>query len=318
MWKAYLKWLKEVTSKRIYEKDKVKNSYFEAIVRLGVPALPYVIQKIDEEPVLWRAVRAITKREFDFQELQKAGWDSPALYLEWWKYGRRRTPYLFEKRYKSWKELLKEGEKREPEKQYERIVGLGVGILPYAMERIKEGEVELIGVVSEITDGALPRNSSTEGAIRWWLANKKSWLLPPCVPTKYTTRPKDYNPKRLFEKRYKEWKSFMNSVKARGSPDARAKSQKHFRAIVELGVPALPYIVDRATEEPSLWEAVRMISKREFTAEELRKAVGEWKGAFIEWWRDGRLHLEEEFEKLYSERSKKEPYLRRSTRRYCD
>ncbi|PIX77529.1 MAG: hypothetical protein COZ37_02220 [bacterium (Candidatus Ratteibacteria) CG_4_10_14_3_um_filter_41_18] len=164
---------------------------FQEIVKLGLPALPYIVRKMEENPdeqFLWKAIEEITKvkirGKYDKQKNTIIFPDFPDLkpgenvYLYWWREGRKQTPQLFGKLYSEWKELQIAGKEKEANEKYRKIKNLGIVALPYIMEKIKQGETELIPIVSYLTDESIKKDAKVSKCLDWWNRNKDKWIIP--------------------------------------------------------------------------------------------------------------------------------------------
>ncbi len=166
----------------------VANEPFGEIVKLGLPAVPYIIQKIEENPAdfhLGAAMGMITKKRFGKEEwpADRLG-DSrteAALYVEWWKAGRFQSGAVFEELYEEWRTLREEGQS-DSAAVYKRIVDLGIAALPHAFEALAGGDEALIPAVARLTDGAVGEDWTTPECVEWWEANRGAWLLPEPEP----------------------------------------------------------------------------------------------------------------------------------------
>ena len=161
------------------------------ITQLGPPGLPYIIEKIDQGD--WRlggCVLMITKKRFnrsDYTDVRAYGdaITTAGMYVEWWHKGRKHTGEQLATLYQQWKDLTGQGEDEAARDKYERIRGLGIAALPYIIEKVEQGDVDLIALVSRLTSGAggapdaiSSRASATE-CVDWWNKNKQKWTLPP-------------------------------------------------------------------------------------------------------------------------------------------
>jgi len=159
------------------------NKYYRNIIDLGMPALPYLMEKIEKGNwALSGAVGKITKKRFEEYERPKdyAG-DSKSyakVVIQWWPKGRKLTPQHFGQRYSQWKNLKGEGKEDEAKKKSEEIRSLGIAALPVMVEKVKEGEKELIPLISKLTDGQVDPNASPSQCFAWWQDNKEKWLIP--------------------------------------------------------------------------------------------------------------------------------------------
>lgn len=69
-------------------------------------------------------------------------------------------------------------------KAYRELYELGAPVLPFLMERIEAGDVELLPAFQKITLGQFPPPTMQNGeqriadARKWWEANRAQWLIP--------------------------------------------------------------------------------------------------------------------------------------------
>jgi hypothetical protein len=146
-------------------------------------------------------------------------------YKRWWKSERAATKNRFETLYTKWKQTESEKKKQRPftvtsrefkqyfnddenaifqwmdmpegtEKErlrpfqktvYQQLLDLGVVAIPYAIEKINAGELELIDAVNYWTDNALQndmnaknvtQDKTKEFCVDWWNRNQEKWSLP--------------------------------------------------------------------------------------------------------------------------------------------
>lgn len=164
---------------------------FKEIVKLGPSALPYIVQKIETDPnekYLWMAIDNIAKVKIyakydnvkkitifpDFPEVEA----KENVYIYWWKNGHKSTPNFLDSRNKKWKELKIQNNKKEADIEYRKILDLGIASIHYMIDKVKEGDIELIDGISFLTDGKLKKGISKNEAIKWWKENKEDWLIP--------------------------------------------------------------------------------------------------------------------------------------------
>ena len=100
------------------------------------------------------------------------------LYIDWWGKGRKLTPEQFTERYWRWKKLREEGQQDEARECQEEIRKVGIAGLPMIMEKIKQGDAELIPVVTRLTDRKVEANASAKQCLAWWQENREKWLIP--------------------------------------------------------------------------------------------------------------------------------------------
>ncbi len=114
-----------------------------------------------------------------FSELRN--YDSiPKIWLQWFKNGRKWTQEKFDKYYT----VLEETKQKRPNEkaaimQARRdITKAGVGALPLLIDKIKQGETDLIPVVSQLSGYDIKGDANSAAVLKWWDANKERWTIP--------------------------------------------------------------------------------------------------------------------------------------------
>jgi len=164
------------------------NREYQEIVALGLPALPYLFKKIENNPEdfhLEYAVELISKRKFDKSEwppdkLDRLG-DSitkSKMYVQWWKVGRHKTGERFGELHENIKALKAQKKDIEAAAIRVKILNLGIAVLPAMMVRVEKGDADVIPLISELTDGAVKADLKPAECLDWWAKNKQIWLLP--------------------------------------------------------------------------------------------------------------------------------------------
>jgi len=163
--------------------DLTSNEYYDAVVELGVPALPYMFDKVEEGSwVLGDAVAKITRRHFEEAEWPGGRLGDPKgyarLYVDWWDGGYKKTPKQFEERYRRWRQFKQANKHAEAEKEYRRMIWLGIAALPNMMEKVKAGDSEIVAAISDLVDGAVEKDANISDCNEWWQANEEAWTIP--------------------------------------------------------------------------------------------------------------------------------------------
>lgn len=191
----YEEWIRYISKPEICAQStatgRINNQAFDAIVRLGVPALPYVAQKLENDgraTVIWHAICRIAKvrirSEYDIRTGKISFPEFPEsiegenIYLYWWKKGRFTTEARFNMLYAEWKSYKKTGSTNEIDCAYQHIVNLGLPVLPYLVNVVEESP-EFVVAVSELSGGDVPKNAKPEECKIWWEKNKERYILPP-------------------------------------------------------------------------------------------------------------------------------------------
>ncbi|HPA45710.1 MAG TPA: hypothetical protein PLG59_05540 [bacterium] len=169
----------------------MKNRYFHAIMDLGVPALESLIGQMKEGNrtpmfLLELAFQRISKRVIKLSpsEFARIGGGRGA-FIKWWEKDRAKIGEEFAECYEQWKPLSEGEEKLQA---YYRLRGLGVLAMPYAIEKIRDGDNDLLDTIDFWTDKA-PEKAFSEHKgepvsrkdfyLTWWEENKEHWLAKP-------------------------------------------------------------------------------------------------------------------------------------------
>ena len=173
------------------------NDSFDKIVALDVQALPYITAKLSKDRPLIEATHRITKWQYniirsdntsgnykwsveDFPEISSTQGppDRIKVWNFWWNEGRFQTGERFEKLNAEWKKLKAEGKDEEAEKTYQKIVNLGIPVLPYLVDKVDE-EPEFMPAITQLNDGATSATLTPTGCKQWWTKSKAKFELPP-------------------------------------------------------------------------------------------------------------------------------------------
>jgi len=151
----YQAWVEYTTAKDLVSGNAGINSALFAIIELGPPAVPYMIEKMDENAFgldfqLGFAVYQITKKRFDKGEHPEVR-DSKSEargYVKWWREQRAETPQRFAQYCATLEAGKSERDAEKAKAALTRIRELGVDALPLLIEKITQGEGDLIPAVS--------------------------------------------------------------------------------------------------------------------------------------------------------------------------
>jgi len=166
-------------------------SQFREIVSLGLPAIPYVAERIARDPnerLLWRAISQIAKvkirtqydpnrRETVFPDFPDFKPGQQDVFLYWWREGYKRTPDRFLNYHSEW-QALREQRQAGGAQKYSQIVDLGIAALPIIVQKVRHGDTSLIPILSVLTDGIIGPNATTSECSTWWDQNGRNWLIP--------------------------------------------------------------------------------------------------------------------------------------------
>jgi len=179
--------------------------HYKAMVDLGPRALPYLVEKREEAagvvPIGWAWIQI------------SGVIPDPSVYPwaretigGWWKAGPQRIKERFQQLVEEWKSLQNsglvtlspEGKHLDPETReaitgnegtdvaqtYRELRALGIAVLPWVVERLEEGDDDLLWLVGMLTHGesgpaaGVPAEDATTSCLSWWQDNKDRWTIP--------------------------------------------------------------------------------------------------------------------------------------------
>ena len=148
----------------------------QALIGMGPKAVPLMMQKLDEREdpygaILWVAVRDITKKQFSKDELFKL--NPRDLWGKWWQDAHETTPKQFVDLWREWRTL-----EQQQASLLKQARDLGILVIPSIIERLKQGETELIPLLSELTDGEVKPEWLPDQCLEWWDRSKDAWNVP--------------------------------------------------------------------------------------------------------------------------------------------
>lgn len=103
----------------------------------------------------------------------------PEFWNRWYKNGKRGFGMIFEDKYNRFiQEKLDYPEKKEAQGYRQRdIASLGVPALPMLIQKIEQGETDLIPIVAELTNNEISRDADKTKVLQWWKENKERWII---------------------------------------------------------------------------------------------------------------------------------------------
>ncbi|MBN2431313.1 MAG: hypothetical protein JXQ27_07550 [Acidobacteria bacterium] len=161
------------------------------LIELGRPALPYFIEKLEQAPeedyMLVFPVLYLTKKSLADEDIDKfikmygsrGSFVSARGYVHWWNVGRLKSSERFAKHYTAWKKAKQSGDKSAADMFYMDIWRMGLDVLPKVMDKIRQGDEELIPIVSRWTSFQLKEGASLTECLAWWEAHGQEYRLPP-------------------------------------------------------------------------------------------------------------------------------------------
>ncbi|MFO7947434.1 MAG: hypothetical protein R6V19_11555 [Armatimonadota bacterium] len=169
---------------------------YEQLLRLGLPALPLFM-----EAHLGHAVKQITGFTFDYIRVgdrpgdriwyvdkfpdMRSDTGQPKKVLErWYATGETWTPKKCAEYFHQYNKLKANGEQEQAGQALRKITELGIAALPWLVQRIGDGNTELIPIAAQITKGkyrpkpALKAEASPRQVVEWWEEHKQRWVIP--------------------------------------------------------------------------------------------------------------------------------------------
>lgn len=162
------------------------NPHLYEIAKMGIPVLPLLIDKMerkgfDRDFLLGKAFGLITMKEFpreDWPPGKLAGSHAKAaMYINWWHSGIKNTSKDFNRYYQEWKSALAETNREKADKNLRYITALGIAAMPFMIEKIEEGDLELIKVISYLSHSLLSVNASKYECLKWWDEKKEKYII---------------------------------------------------------------------------------------------------------------------------------------------
>ncbi len=178
--KAYDQWRDLMNQSEMIESSGARiygSEPFQRIVELGPPAVPYIIEAMRDESYPYAfhlrvALSRISRRRWVVEGVLRASNARRAqMWAQWWQGGQKLTDEMFTDAYKV--------------DDVKRIAALGWGAMPRIVEKLKEGDEDLMKAVRQIAlvEVRLKRIPSeavedSESWIAWWEKNKGDWAIP--------------------------------------------------------------------------------------------------------------------------------------------
>ena len=156
---------------------------YRAIINLGPQAIPFIIAKMNENTQdfhLSYAVEILSKRHFE-----KTEWPTDRLgdsvtraqmYIKWWQSANKSTERDFGRLYDEFQQLKSQKREADALGVRRRITDLGILALPFLVSKANNDN-EMIVVISELTDGELPKSATILECQEWWKNNSSKWVL---------------------------------------------------------------------------------------------------------------------------------------------
>lgn len=162
------------------------NEHLGEIVKMGVPVLPFIIEKMEKKEfgmdfLLEFAVYSISRKGFekeDWPEGKRGGSHAAAaMLIDWWHNGLKDTENSFNRYYQEWKRDHAENKEEEAEDKLLSIKKLGIAAMPFMINKIEEGDLEFIKIISDHTNESLSEDASKDECIDWWNENEDKYTI---------------------------------------------------------------------------------------------------------------------------------------------
>lgn len=106
------------------------------------------------------------------------------LWLYWLKHGPQYAKREFDKHYPGLRRAQKERPRSGGAHDYikRKMLRGGIAVLPFVVEKVKEGDLTLIPTISELTNCELKGSATQKQCLKWWEKNHTKWLMPFAEP----------------------------------------------------------------------------------------------------------------------------------------
>lgn len=197
-------WDKEIKEERENHPERsyieIKTASYYEILNIGPKILPQLIQleKENKGKNITLLIREISKMKCEsvFDEKRKVyiykdypdyvyappGFhpekdinNADSIWIYWWDKGRKLAPELFAKKYSAYEEAKKSNNDEKIKDTYTKLQNMGVIILPNLLEKIKNGEKDLIPMFSYLSNEKVPVDASANDCEKWWNKNKSQY-----------------------------------------------------------------------------------------------------------------------------------------------
>ena len=99
--------------------------------------------------------------------------------INWWKERKLETPKKFDRFYEEWDQFLDQKKTHEADEAQNKIIGMGMEILPLLMNKIQKGDDRLVPFISKMMGQPIGGEPPTrKGILEWWDANKSKLTYP--------------------------------------------------------------------------------------------------------------------------------------------
>jgi len=119
----------------------------------------------------------------EFYEIVEVIPNEYKIYLSWLLEGERRTPKWFSERYTKWLAARKQGNAKEAQAMYQKLLNIGIAAIPLWLKKLQSEQdknirQQIINALSYLTNGEVKSNMSPQECLNWWERNKERWTVP--------------------------------------------------------------------------------------------------------------------------------------------
>jgi hypothetical protein len=190
VYEGYQKWLHHATKPEM-ESSSGPNLYDEGmtdIIALGIPAVPIILETMhwyannehDSQVFhLQYALNQIVKVNFQgylFRYTRGLSSQYNDAWEKWYRNSDKYTKMEFELNIAAWQGFKHDENPELVKEVMRRITNIGVFVLPYLIKEIQNGKIDLIPIVSILTDGKVPSDATSEQCLTWWENNKERYI----------------------------------------------------------------------------------------------------------------------------------------------
>ncbi len=166
-----------------------------AIIDMGPSVVPFIIVMFEQElsdptwdnqsrsnmlglisMITWKAFRD----KNDWPEGKYGNHEiEMALYVKWWKEGRKETPRKFADLYVKWDQFKNEDKTKEADETLDQIRFMGIEVLPLVIQKISDGDERLLPFINKLMRKNVVEDHPTrESVLKWWQANESLLRFP--------------------------------------------------------------------------------------------------------------------------------------------
>jgi hypothetical protein len=156
------------------------------IAKLGPAALTLIIEKMEKNESgfdfqLHYAFFLITRKVLEKEEWPQGtlgdARTGARMYINWWNNGIKETKNDFDRYYSARNMYLDKKNVDESVRQLNHIKGMGIVAIPYMVDKIKEGDLVFIEIISDFSNQDLKADATKEQCLEWWSKNSSKYTI---------------------------------------------------------------------------------------------------------------------------------------------